>query len=240
MEALLRDSGRRGRAVPIRRAFAQQGEQRAPRPGPLAALVRAGDVNGLDLFLAHRLAATSEPYDVTRDSSFWARVLSLPADKASSVTVSRTFARLEKWGLVSRDRRGRLARITSLREDGSGHQYSPPGGRWDRYFRLPFAYWENDWHLQLSLPAKAVLLIGMTLNPGFILPEEKGPAWYGISADTIGRGVRELRGHDLLTTRTILVEDAYSKSFSKAESRHTLRPPFHRRRSGEPTLEVVA
>ncbi len=44
----------------------------------------------------------------------------------------------------------------------------------------------------LSLPGKAVLLIAHSLRPGFALPVEKAPEWYGISADTAQRGLAEL------------------------------------------------
>ena len=37
----------------------------------------------------------------------------------------------------------------------------------------------------------------MSLMPPFVLPAERGPQWYGISADTIDRGLRQLRNEGL-------------------------------------------
>lgn len=99
-------------------------------------------------------------------------------------------------------RKGRLAQITALREDGSRQPYTyPRGGRGDdRYFQLPYAYWtdEHAWHTNLSFPAKVMLLIALSLTPPFLLPTEKAPRWYGISTDSAERGLRELRKASLL------------------------------------------
>src|SRR5713101_6295655 len=102
----------------------------------------------------------------------------------------------KKYRLVRRERRGRLAKITALREDGSGKAYEVPTGHsWDdRYFKIPFGYWldAEPWHTTLSLRGKAALLIALSLQSPFTLPAERAPAWYGISADTLERGLREL------------------------------------------------
>lgn len=186
VKALLDASKRRGSSVPIRLTFVQQGEQRSPQPGPLHPLLRAHDDRALDLFLLHRAAASSEPWDVTRDTRMWARTLGLPtpADDGASA-VSKTWARLERYRRERRERRGRLARVVALREDGSGSEYTYPTGPPDnRYFKLPYDYWLSDeaHYVSLSFRAKAVLLIALSLRPPFILPVEKAPKWYGRSA----------------------------------------------------------
>ena len=67
-------------------------------------------------------------------------------------------------------------------EDGSGapHSYPRPDGCEDRYFTLPNRYWtdEQAWFTALSFPAKAMLLVALSLTrltPPFLLPTEKAP-----------------------------------------------------------------
>lgn len=124
--------------------------------------------------------------------------------------------------------------MTLLREDGSGCDYTHPGeeGRdpsKDRYFQLPVAYWvdaDEQWSSTLSLPAKAMLLIGLSLQPGFVLPVEKARLWYGISADTAQRGFAELVKRGALTrTRTPKKAPLAPQGFT-FEHRHTLQGPF--------------
>lgn len=82
--------------------------------------------------------------------------------------------------------------------------YAHPGkAKGDRYFKLPFGYWDHDepWCSVLSLPGKAMLLISLSLQPGFALPAERAPAWYGFSADTAQRGLAQLMKHGLLTRK---------------------------------------
>ncbi len=105
MKALLDASKRRGAGVPIRRTFVQQGPQREPVPGPLHPLLRGHDERALDLFLLHRAAASSEPWDVVRDARMWARALGLPTPKDNGASaVSKAWARLEKHRLIQRAR----------------------------------------------------------------------------------------------------------------------------------------
>ncbi len=234
---LLRTSARRSRALPLRRVFIQQGAQREPRPGPLAALLRSHDERGLDLFLLHRAAASSEPWDVTRDARVWARALGLHRDADAGVAaVSKVWRRLEEsHALVSRERRGRLAKITSLREDGLGKPYTYPNGtmRDERYFKLPYEYWtaEQRWYRTLPFRAKAMLLVSLSLPAGFVLPTERVPDWYGISADSADRGLRELDNGGLLR-RDLSVKKAPQAPLGIAqEYHHTLLPPFSQRRA---------
>lgn len=62
------------------------------------------------------------------------------------------------------------------------------------YLQLPYAYWRE----RLSVPAKAVLLVALTLGDGFPLPYGQFTAWYGFSSSTGKRGLVELRDHGLL------------------------------------------
>ncbi len=230
---LLDKSGRTSRAVPIRTLFVQGGAPRRPQPGPLAAIVSAHDVRALDLYLLHRAVASGGAWDVTRGARVWGRALGL-ADESDggAAAVSKTWARLERRGLVERERRGRLAQVTSLREDGSRSQYTSPDGsdRDERYFKLPFAYWTaaEAWYRLLGLPAKAMLLIALTQRPIFVLPAERVPAWYGFSADTADRGLRELERAGVLTRRWTYKKAPQAPAGFTQEVLLSLRAPFDR------------
>lgn len=236
VDDLLRASARSGKAAPVRVLFVQQGVQREPRPGPLAALLRAHDERALDLFLLHRAVASAEPWDVTRDARVWARALGLPGEgDAGAAAVSKAWRRLhETYAMVHRDRRGRLARITALREDGSGSPYTYPTGqrRDERYFKLPYAYWtaEQRWYRTLSFRAKAMLLVSLSRPPGFVLPTQRAPDWYGISADSADSGLRELDKAGLLRRRMQVKKAPQAPRGIAQEYHHTLLPPFTQRR----------
>ncbi len=237
VDDLLRTSARTTQTVPLRRVFLQQGAQRKPRPGPLAALLRAHDERALDLFLLHRAMASAEPWDVTRDARVWARALGLHRDTDAGVAaVSKTWRRLEEsHTLVCRDRRGRLAKITALREDGLGKSYTSPNGskRSERYFKLPYDYWtaQQRWYRVLPFHAKVMLLVSLSLPAGFVLPTQRAPDWYGISADSADRGLRELNKAGLLR-REISVKKAPQAPLGIAqEYHHTLLSPFTQRRA---------
>ena len=124
-----------------------------------------------------------------------------------AAVISRTWRRLDqKYGLVTRGKTGRRAVFTSTREDGSREAYTAPSGRDidNRYFQIPFAYWTDAeaWYSTLTLAAKTMLLISSTLKPGFILPTERVPEWYGVSTETAQRGLKELRDVGLISRST--------------------------------------
>lgn len=233
--ALLEAAKRPSERVNIRRSFVQGGPQADPEPGPLARMLRAHDERALDLLLLHRALVSSEPW-ATRplDARVWARALGLAHDADGGVTaVSKTWRRLDvTYKLVSRGRSGRLAVFTALREDGTGQPYtSPNGGRLaERYFTIPYDYWtaEQHWYVTLPFAAKVVLLIGSTLGPGFLLPTEKAPSWYGLSTDSAERGLRKLREANLLTRATITKPAPLSPLNFTQEHRYTLAAPFGR------------
>lgn len=246
--ALLDASKRPTRRVNIRNTFVQGGEQKHPVPGPLAEIVRSHDTGALDLFLAHRAIVSREPWtNRPMPSSVWARVLGVHNDKdGGAAVVSKTWNRLDnKYNLIERGRSGRIAVFTSRREDGSGQAYTSPDGksREERFFTLPFEYWtaEQTWYRTLSLPAKAVLLIGSTLNAGFKLPTERARDWYGISTETAQRGLRELREARLLHRKTVLRKTPLGQTMFTQEYHYTLHSPFGRqtKKTKRPALIVV-
>lgn len=186
--------------VPVRRAFVQRGTQTKPAPGLLAQLVRNGDQRGLDLYLLLKAVASAEPFNSHRGAAVWARALHHTGKTASTQTISKIWRRLDDLGLVERSKHGRVADVTLLREDGSGVPYTHPGVQKEPYLQVPVSYWLSGekWCSTLSLPAKAMLLVALSLEPGFVLPTEQAPNWYGISPDTAQRGLRELLDREAL------------------------------------------
>lgn len=115
-------------------------------------------------------------------------------------------------------------------EDGSGRQYRHPGeqgaGHRGHYFKLPYAYWRGNFHNRIGLPAKAILLIGLSLRDDFVLPTEQGAKWYGISRDTVRKGLRDLRLLGLLEMRELRKSAPLAAEGFTMERRYTLREPF--------------
>lgn len=166
----------------------------------------------------------------------WARALGLGGETDSGIgAISKIWRRLDETRhLLRRDRRGRLAKITSLREDGLGKAYAYPTGntRDERYLKLPYEYWTADehWYRSLPLRAKAMLLVALSLPPGFVLPTNRAPEWYGISSDSADRGLRDLANAGLLQRRLTVKKAPQSPLGFTQEYHHTLLPPFTRPR----------
>lgn len=227
VEALLERSGRD--EVPIRRSFVQRPE-RGGGPGPLAGFVRHRRVRALDLYLLAHAVASAPPYDAAFPASVWARALGLRDYSSSATLVSKSWTWLEEGRLVETRRRRRLREVTLLYEDGSGRPYRHPGeqGAEERghYFKLPYSYWRLNIHNRIGLPAKAVLLIALSLRDDFILPTERGAAWYGLSRDTVRKGLRDLRLLGFLAMREVRKQAPLSAHGFTVERKYMLRPPF--------------
>lgn len=222
---------------PLRRSFLQQkAETGKLLPGPLSNLVRAGDLRGLLLYLLLLTKASKEPWDSSMHSAVWARALgiALPTSKTATSAISKTWLRLERHNLISRTRRNRLAVVTLLREDGSGVAYTHPaqdssGGT---YLKVPTALWlagpdaASRWYQVLELPELAVLLIARSLGDNFRLPYEDAPDWYGISADTVARGIDRLIKKNLIKVDKTYKKAPLSPLGYTAEHRYTLCDPF--------------
>lgn len=199
----LADRARRG-FVPVRRTFVQKtasAKTRADgRSGPLATFVRTGDDRGLDALLLVLTAASRDPWNVSLAADVWARALGISVTKPSAA-MSKVWRRLEDRKLITRSRSGRMADVTPLREDGSGADYTRPDGKKveDRFLKLDHAYWTDGWHETLTLPGKAMLLLALGEKPGFELPYERAPEWYGLSADSVHRGFNDLLRHGLIS-----------------------------------------
>ena len=232
IRAILKRAGRR--AVPIRRSFLQRENRERPSP-PLAEMVRRHDSRGLDLYLIVLAQASAGEFDVTHPAAVWARALGIEGENPR-IAVSKAMGRLLAYELIKRDRVGRRAHIKLLREDGSGQAYEHPAESRDKYLQLPHGYWEGAWHKELSLAAKAGLLIALSLPPEFFLVIESGPSRFGVSADTLERGLSELQRKGLLSRRSIYKPDPLTDLGYRTEFRYWLREPCRRAR---PTSELV-
>lgn len=231
--ALLERSNRTD--VPIRRSFVQL-PVRGGGAGPLASFVHDRRVRALDLYLLVHAVASAPPFKASFPAAVWARALGLSPGSSSETLISRTWTWLDQRRLIESQRVGRKREITLLREDGSGEPYRHPGeeGAADRghYFKLPHSYWEGNFHNRLSLPAKAILLIALSLQDDFLLPTERGRDWYGLSRDTVRKGLRDLRLPGLLVMREEMKFAPLTKLGYTNQRRYRLKPPF---REAEPS-----
>ncbi|MEK6206195.1 MAG: hypothetical protein AABM32_00990 [Chloroflexota bacterium] len=217
--------------MPLRKAFMQIGTGNKVKHGVLTKILHRHDRHALDLYLLALALATKAPFEVSYESGMWGRAIGL-IGKNSSSTVSRTWRRLTELNLIARGRRGRKAQIRLLNEVCDGSNYTPPGlTKGDVYVQIPLAYWLDGHHASLTLPAKAMLLILLSLPENYPLPMVRMPKWYGVSADSADRGLRELRDRGLIDRtpqweRTPLTGSGFTKTY-----RYNLRAPFRRQRS---------
>lgn len=212
--------------VPIRKTFLQQGRGRVRVAGPAAALTSNHDERALDLYLLLHAVASADPYDVSLSAAAWARAIGLSGTASGRSAISKAFRRLSQLGLVERAHTGRRGRMTLLDEGGRREPYSHPASRREPYFKLAHAYWELEWHLRLGLPGKVMLLVALSLDDGFVLPIEKGPAWYGISPDTVQRGLGDLHRSQLLHFDIEFKKAPLSPLGYTEQRQYTLQPPF--------------
>jgi hypothetical protein len=227
--ALLESSKRS--ALPLRHTFVQtRGPKGAASGGPLAAFVRAHHERALDQYLLLHALASGDDFGVARPAKVWARALAFGVGSSGLASVSKNWGWLESRNLIERSRYGRWSKPVLLREDGSGRPYLHPSSAGkkanERYFKVPYSYWLESWHLELGLAAKAVLLIALSLSDDFILPVDHASAWYGLSADTLNRGLLILRKRRLLTLRRQQRAAPFAPEGYTWEHRYTLAQPF--------------
>ena len=206
LRELLLARGSRRTFVPVSRAFLQQPRQ-GGGAGPLSRFVGTHRKRALDLYLLMHAVASAPPYDVTLPAQVWARALEMPPGAGSAVQISTTISWLESERLIVTSRLGNARRVVLLADDGSGEPYRHPGIEPAEtrvgYFKLSFDYWLDRWHRSLDLPATVVLLIALSLPNEFLLPQRHGAKWYGVSRDTVRRGLASLQRMGLLTYRTV-------------------------------------
>ena len=230
-------------AFPLRRRFVQQKEHGKSVPGPLALFVQSHDHTALLLYFLMLTKASKDPWDVSLHSAVWARALGLP-DPTGLVArgrISKAWSRLVDRKLVVRARRNRLAEFTLLCDDGSGEPYTRPG---TGFINVPHALWTEGpspserWHEILTLPELTFLIIGLSNRNGFSLPTERGPDYYGISADTLYRGSVGLRDRELLDIKKKRITAPLAPAGFTFENIYTLRPPFEPRSKGSKSSRV--
>ena len=159
----------------------------------------------LQLYLLLHCIARAEPWDACLPAGVWARALDRTG-KGAEATVSRSWHWLREHGLVATERDRRLVRTYKLQEDGDGAKYT----RSQDYFVLPLAFFREAWHTKLGLPATAVLLIALDRSRKriwFELRKEPAAVWFGVSADTLQRGLDQLRDEGLLGVRQRRIKD---------------------------------
>lgn len=121
-------------------------------------------------------------------------------------------------------RKRRQMVITLLREDGMGFPYKPPRMR-DDCFSVPHEYWTSGWHRELSLPAKAMLLIALPFHLASAWPAS-APSRYGLSSDTAERCLRELRQRKIVGAEPKCVREARSDTGWTTRWYYTLTGDF--------------
>jgi len=241
IEYYLERSGRK--TLPLSLSFTQsRSDNNRAGPGPLAEFVRRGRETALEQYLLlHAIASSGkEGYDVRLPAGAWARAIggwfdpkTGKVEDAALHAVSRNWKLLRELHLVETTRVGRQVRAALLADDGSGAPYEHPGHEKKErklegsgYVQLPYAYWRERWHVELSLPAKAMLLIALYPGDGFPLPYNKLPRWYGISESTGERGLNELLKKGLLHRENHRRPDAESPVGFTDANYYELRPPF--------------
>jgi hypothetical protein len=185
--------------VPIRSAFLQKfGGDRAA--GPLHLFVTQRQRLALQLYLLLRCVALGGEYDYRLANGSWARALGL-SSKNGEQSISRAWTWLRQQEMVRTERDNRILRAYVLDDAGGGTPYVRPKGR---YFTLPMAYFRQGHHIEMSLAETATLLISLYSGRGggwWELPAERAALWYGISADTLQRGLDGLQTRELLARR---------------------------------------
>jgi len=218
--------------VPIRRTLLQTGG-RDRAPGPLHFFVSERRERALDQYLLLHAGAAAKPWDVTQPAMTWARMMRMPAKATSEVAVSRNWRWLQDRQLVRIETSGRLRAIYLLSEDGSGLAYTrprgPERGAEHGWFTLPYEYFRQRWDGELTLPGKATLLVCLAQAPIFNLPTERAAGWYGISADTLQRGLDELRSLGLLQTWSRMKKAPRARYGVTSVNYYRLLGPFTRR-----------
>ena len=212
-------------SVPIRRTFLQLPDK---SPGPLASFVTGRRMLALDLWLLLHAGASGGNWDVRQPAMSWARMLDLPQTTASETTISRNWTWLEHQRLIRTERDHRVRKVFLLMEDGSGQEFTRATGKDRGFFKLPYAYFTERVHSDLRLAGKAALLIGLAQAPTFTLPTERAGAWYGISPDTLQRGIDELRDLGYVKVWSRTKKAPRSRYGYTSENHYAMQGPFAR------------
>jgi hypothetical protein len=203
-QAVARSKRRAGVNLPIE--FVRS-ELNPPEVTPLATLLRGGrggEVR-LKLYLCLTLLATAEPHDIREPirSNWWAGALGLPdPDDNGARRISKALEWLDKHEYIQLNRRpGRPSTVVLLDPRGGGGAYVGVD-KAQRWVRLPLGLWRQEWIVDLSGSALALLIVLLELTGGATTPrflETGRHAQYGLSEDTWTRASKELQDVGLLT-----------------------------------------
>lgn len=190
------------KTTPLRVAFLHPPRAKGGS-GPLAKFVSQRRGTALDLLLlAHTISPLAVGGELIAPSSDWTSMLGTADRPGRRAAVSRSWDWLDAEQFIRARRAGQLRSIKVLREDGSGQPWTHPAEKSEPYFKLPNSVWQSGLWANLLLPAKAVLLIALSLQsrgePSFQLPIERGSDWYGLGARTVRSGLNQLHDAGLL------------------------------------------
>lgn len=200
--------------------------------------MRARRPLALDLWLLLHAGAAAPPWDVRQPAMSWGRMLQMAQTSATETTVSRNWSWLEDQKLIRSERDHRMRKVYLLMEDGSGRPFRRATGAGGGFFKLPYNYFLQAWNRELKLAGKATLLICLAQAPTFTLPTEHASGWYGVSADTLQRGLDELRQLGLLKTWQRAKKAPRTRFGYTMENHYALLGPFARGPVAEPAQAV--
>ncbi|SCY56159.1 hypothetical protein SAMN05216488_2305 [Microbacterium sp. LKL04] len=194
----------------------------------MASLV--GDWPAINAYLLiHAVASASSPHIAYYPAGSWATVagLALHAEMDSAKSRwSKQVTKLVERKLVKRSGSGRSVTYTLLHESGNGDPYTRPRTAADGpWFALPHAFWLEGHERDMDTAEKVMLLISMSLKPGFELPASRAPSWYGVSESTAKRGLRKLERDLHMMSGDDYVPDAKSRTMWRTvRSYHLIGP----------------
>ena len=166
------------------------------------------------------------------EAAVWVRGLTTAKGLTwSASTLSRAWTDLEEAGLIVRRRVGRNVLIEPRREDGAA-EYTVPmkeRDRWNTYFVVPDTFWLDETFATLTFPGLAVLLIiasQTSKNSECTLPYERAKEWYGLSARSVQKGIKDLEKHDLIHKRAEVFTAALSPTGVSVWMHYSLTGPY--------------
>lgn len=215
--------------VPLRKTFVQANRGAESRHGPLKAFVTGRDLRGLRAYLIIVAACSNgvNGWSTTHDSAVWARLMDIhkTAFGPSARTGAwRALCRLKARNLIECSRSGTMIKVTLLREDGTGKPYDRPVGdnEENRFLQIPTTFWTKGRDEKLSLPGLALFLVVAREKHWVPLPADRAPEWYGWSADTHERGLKQLVDLELIQKR------AFKKKAPLAPAGYTIAYEYRR------------
>ena len=171
----------------------------------------------------------------SRNPDYWARLIRRPDQslRNARLALRRSLDLLESVDLIRNTTPAGVPLIHLLDESGSGTPYSHPSRTGERYFTLPHEYWFFGFDRRFDLAAKAVLVLARSLRPSdFTLPLANALPWYGISAQTLRRGMRQLIDAGVVRYTSTVVPAPKAPNGTTTRRSYTLIGPLKRTTGG--------